>query len=119
MGRFWDDRAREDAWYFVDNRLDYRRPDVARFWSEGEADLDALLAAASVAVEPSDVVVDLGCGLGRLTRPLAERARAVYALDVSGEMLARAAELNAHLDNVTWVHGSGVDLRPIPDGAAT
>lgn len=27
MKRFWDDRAREDAFYFVDNRLDYGSPD--------------------------------------------------------------------------------------------
>src|SRR2546423_566192 len=30
MARFWDARAREDAWYFVDNRLPYRRGGTAR-----------------------------------------------------------------------------------------
>ena len=115
MARFWDARAREDAWYFVDNRLQYRRPDVARFWADGEADLDRLLAAAGMAVRPGDVVVDLGCGLGRLTRPLAARAGAVHALDVSAEMLRRARELNTHLANVTWLQGSGEDLAPIAD----
>jgi SAM-dependent methyltransferase len=115
--RFWDARAREDAWHFVDNRMPYRRPDVERFWAGGEADLDALLAAAGVAVARDDVVLDLGCGLGRLTRPLAARARAVQAIDVSGEMLARARELNADLDNVTWLHGSGRDLAPVADAS--
>jgi SAM-dependent methyltransferase len=58
------------------------------------------------------VVLDLGCGLGRLTRPLAERAARVVALDVSAEMLARARALNAHLGNVDWVQGDG---RSLPD----
>jgi SAM-dependent methyltransferase len=117
MARFWNARAREDAWYFVDNRLQYRRPDVLRFWADGEADLDRLLAAAGMAVRPGDTVVDIGCGLGRLTRPLAARAAAVHALDVSSEMLRRARELNAHLVNVAWLQGSGVDLAPIADAS--
>ena len=34
-GEFWDERAREDAFYFVDSRLDYGDPDVERFWAGG------------------------------------------------------------------------------------
>jgi SAM-dependent methyltransferase len=117
MAQFWDARAREDAWFFVDNRLEYRHPDAERFWAEGERDLDALLGAAGVEVAPGDVVVDIGCGLGRLTRMLASRARAVQAIDVSGEMVERARELNAHLENVTWLHGNGEDLQPIADAS--
>ena len=36
MQRFWDARAREDAFYFVDNTLNYRAPDLERFWAGGE-----------------------------------------------------------------------------------
>ena len=32
MGRFWDERAREDALFFVDDREPYRQADEARFW---------------------------------------------------------------------------------------
>ena len=117
MARFWDARAREDAWFFVDSRLDYRHPDAERFWAEGERDLDALLAAVGLAVAPGDDAVDIGCGLGRLTRVLARRAETVQAIDVSGEMIERARELNAHLTNVTWLHGNGTDLQPIADAS--
>lgn len=117
MRRFWDERARDDAFYYVDNRLDYRHPDVERFWRDGERDLDLLLDAAGTRIHTTDVVADIGCGLGRLTRSLAARATRVYALDISEEMLRRGQELNAHLENVTWIHGSGVDLRSIPDGS--
>jgi SAM-dependent methyltransferase len=119
MGRFWDRRAREDALYFVDNRLAYGEADPDLFWSRGEQDLDAVLDAIGLEVRPDDVVVDIGCGLGRLTRVLAARASRVVALDVSGEMLARARELNPGLGNVTWLHGDGRSLAGVPDRSAT
>ena len=48
MGLYWDERAREDAYYFVDNRLDYRMPDVDRFWAGGEEALGVLLDRQAV-----------------------------------------------------------------------
>jgi SAM-dependent methyltransferase len=118
MERFWDERAREDAFFFVDSRLAYRHPDVERFWAEGETDLERLLGLMGVDVAPGDIAVDIGCGLGRLTRALAARAAEVWAIDVSSEMLARARELNAGVDGVHWVHGDGTSLHGIPDGVA-
>jgi lipopolysaccharide biosynthesis glycosyltransferase len=117
MGRFWDERAREDAFFFVDSRLEYGRPDEERFWREGEADLETLLSMVGATVAPGDRVLDLGCGLGRLTRALAGRARAVVAVDVSAEMLARARALNEGLDGVTWVHGDGETLAGVEDAS--
>jgi SAM-dependent methyltransferase len=117
MGAFWDARAREDALFFVDDRRAYGSEEVDSFWADGERDLDAVLAAVSGRLERSDEVVDLGCGVGRLTRVLAGRARSVRAIDVSSEMLARARELNAHLANVEWVQGDGVSLDGIDDGS--
>jgi len=52
-------------------------------------------------------VLDLGCGIGRLTIPLAEqhpRCRFV-GLDTSPAMLTHAVTAGAHLHNVVWVHG--------------
>jgi SAM-dependent methyltransferase len=114
--RYWDDRAREHALFFVDNRLDYRNPDVDRFWADGERVLDQMLELVGVAVAPSDVVLDIGCGVGRLTRALAGRAERVIGLDVSREMLARAAELNPQLENVEWRHGDGRSLTGVGTG---
>ena len=35
MGEFWDERAKEDAFFFVDNDLRYGDPDLERFWAGG------------------------------------------------------------------------------------
>jgi SAM-dependent methyltransferase len=115
MGKFWDERAREDAYFFIDNRREYRDGELDSFWANGEADLDTILAEVDAKVEPSDVALDIGCGAGRLTRVLAGRAKEVYGIDVSSEMIARAREHNAHLTNVQWFHGDGVSLAPLPD----
>jgi trans-aconitate methyltransferase len=48
-------------------------------------------------------VLDLGCGPGRLTIPLAAKAGAVIGMDPSPDMLALAGTAAA---NVTWVVGS-------------
>jgi SAM-dependent methyltransferase len=117
MARFWDARAREDPFYFVDSTGTYRDADVERFWADGPRALDALLASVGAELRPGDVALDIGCGVGRLTRVLAERVAHVHALDVSAEMLQRARELNAHLTNVTWHHGDGATLHPVEDAS--
>lgn len=118
MRDFWDARAREDAFYFVDNRIRYKDPHAEeRFWSLGRDDLNGLLTSVDASIEPDDDVVEIGCGVGRLTRVIAERARSVRALDVSAEMLAQARRHNAQLTNVEWIEGDGVSLAGI--GAAS
>jgi SAM-dependent methyltransferase len=117
MGRFWDARAREDAFYFVDNTGTYRDADVERFWAEGRRNLDAVLGAVGAYLRPDDVALDIGCGVGRLTRVLAERTAHDHAIDDSAEMLEQARELNSHLTNVTWHHGDGTTLHPVEDGS--
>ena len=69
--RFWDARAREDAFYFVDNRVGYREPDQDAFWADGERDFDALLDAVGAALDPGDRVVEIGCGPGDSLVPMA------------------------------------------------
>jgi SAM-dependent methyltransferase len=119
MQRFWDERAKEDAFYFVDNRIGYRDPESeARFWAAGVGDLDSLLGAIEIELRATDRVVEIGCGVGRLTRVLSARAASVTALDVSAEMLQQARRHNEALANVEWLHGDGVSLAGIDDGEA-
>ena len=118
MGDFWDARAKENAYYYVDNRLDYGSPDIEQFWADAEQDVDTVLGAVGGRILPTDVVVEIGCGLGRLTRVLAARAREVIAIDVSTEMLALAREHNAGVSNVSWLQGDGSSLAGVEDAVA-
>ena len=53
----------------------------------------------TIIVEPSDSVLDIGCGPGRLAVPMARKAARVTALDVAPEMLEKCQE-NARLAGV-------------------
>ena len=113
--RFWDRRAREDAFFFVDTRQRFKAPELERFWQDGERAVATILEVLGIELTGEERMVEVGCGVGRLTRALAGRVREVHALDVSGEMLALAEEHNSGLQNVRWVHGDGHSLRPLPD----
>ena len=116
--RFWDKRAEEDAFLAVDSRREHGDHGLERFWAEGVKDFDLLLDAVGVALEPTDEVVEIGCGVGRLTRVIADRAASVRALDVSHRMLELAREHNAELGNVTWLLGDGTSLAGVEDKSA-
>jgi ubiquinone/menaquinone biosynthesis C-methylase UbiE len=67
----------------------------AASWDQhGSAGLGKVTAAVigAAAVQPGEVVVDLGCGTGQLSLPLAERGGRVLAVDVSQDMVDRLAE---------------------------
>jgi SAM-dependent methyltransferase len=112
MRRFWNARAREDAFYFVDTRQPYGAPEPERFWNSEEL-VDFILNGLDVRVQRTDTVLEIGCGVGRITRALAARAAEVIALDVSDEMLDRARRYNPDLDRVRWMQGDGMSLAPV------
>jgi SAM-dependent methyltransferase len=65
--------------------------------------LDAEIDHVLKLVAPEDVVLELGCGYGRVLEPLARRARLAYGIDTSFESLLRARELLVSRGNVRLV----------------
>jgi SAM-dependent methyltransferase len=117
MEQFWDGAARADPFHYVDTRQPRGRPDVPAFWQAGEEVLDRLIADLGFELAGEEDVVEIGCGIGRVTRALAHRVRMVYALDISEEMLAGARRYNRGLSNVRWLHGDGRTLAPLADAS--
>ena len=119
MRRDWDERAILDA-----RRAVYTRDseaDVAGFDESGRANYDQLVRPfLPVLLEgrlPGDCrVVEIGCGLGRMTQWFAREFAAVDAMDVSPAMLEQARARLTGSANIAWRLGSGYDLQPIPGG---
>jgi SAM-dependent methyltransferase len=59
-----------------------------------------------------DIVVDLGCGTGQLSLPMARHVRGVIGVDVEPDMLehARRAARDANVRNAIWMLGADTDI---------
>lgn len=117
MRAFWDERAREDALFFVDDRVPYGGADVEAFFAGGVEVVQVFEEELGFRAY-GEHLVDIGCGVGRLTRVLASRASEVAALDVSAEMLTLARQHNPELENVRWILGDGSTLTGVEDAWA-
>lgn len=60
-------------------------------------------------------VLEIGCGAGRMTRPLSSLFGTVVAVDVSAEMIARARAALKQCTNVELHVTNGMDLQVFPD----
>jgi SAM-dependent methyltransferase len=83
----------------------------ASFWDGGAANRDVLLR--TVGIDSEDVVLEIGCGVGRVGRLVAPLCREWIGCDVSPPMLNLARTYLADLQNVRLVETSGFDLAAI------
>jgi ubiquinone/menaquinone biosynthesis C-methylase UbiE len=68
----------------------------------------------TVEIKPDDVVLEIGCGIGRVGQALAPQCKRWIGCDVSPNMLHFARQRLASFDNVELVEVSGFDLSSIP-----
>jgi len=117
MHRDWDARARENARYYIaTSRTDWSEEE---FFASGEKIIadDILTDMGNICQgeEPTSMrVLEIGCGTGRLTRALANLFGEVHAVDVSGEMIARARKALAEKTNAHVYQNNGRDLAVVP-----
>lgn len=118
MKRDWDRRARENARWFINTvRLDQSE---AEFDSTGANEIRNLilpeLALMTEGRDPKDLrFLEIGCGIGRMTKHLAAIFGEVYATDVSSAMIEQARERLGGLPNVRLSETSGLDFAALPD----
>jgi SAM-dependent methyltransferase len=112
----WDERARNNALHYIcSDRQDW---DLESFFRSGEEDYQQLVVPrlSSLGFEPpGKTMLEVGCGVGRVTRSFARRFATVYALDVSDEMLRRGRDLHPDYDNIIWLHGDGTCFAELAD----
>ena len=119
MRQDWDERARENARYYVATGSKEWTDEA--FFASGEQAVkeDILTDMENICQgrEPGKMkVLEIGCGAGRITRALSKIFGEIHAVDVSGEMVARAQQALADRPNVHLYQNNGCDLTVIPDG---
>lgn len=98
--RFWDRAARELPREMTATQ-DADDWDV--YWASGTRDLNLLLATARrTGPLGTELALELGCGLGRITGPLADQFERVVGVDIAPEMV-RLAQQHSERLNVPYV----------------
>jgi len=111
----WDARARENARYFICTDVP---ADEAEFYASGRADYEqhvrSFLARRSFDAK-GKAALEIGCGIGRMTRCFAEDFRETTGVDVSAEMIGRARA--AAPPGSRFLLGAGVDLAGVREAS--
>lgn len=72
--------------------------------------LESIAAAAQI--EPSDTVLEIGPGLGSLTRYLAASARQVIAVELDADLIPPLQAVTSTYDNIQIIHGDILKISP-------
>jgi SAM-dependent methyltransferase len=99
----WNDRAGEDAYYYV--AFGRREQNDEEFFATGK-EIVVALEMELKRLRGRGAALEIGCGPGRLMRPMSRHFGEIHGVDVSDEMIRNA---HAH-------HSSGADLAMFPDG---
>jgi ubiquinone/menaquinone biosynthesis C-methylase UbiE len=117
MRSFWNQKAKENAYWFVSSYGDYSTTrNLEEFWASGKTIWKDLKNVIEYEPTGHDLVVEIGCGVGRLTRAISPEVGSVLAIDISDEMLNIAKQ--AELPNVTLQRGDGFTLPASASGAS-
>jgi ubiquinone/menaquinone biosynthesis C-methylase UbiE len=119
LRRHWDELAAFDPVGSV--LASFQRAGVIadqKFFLQGEHEIEFILDFCTRlgAAPPLGNALDIGCGIGRVTRALALRFDEAVGVDISSEMLRQARASQAHLSNVALMQ-NGATLSMFQDSS--
>jgi SAM-dependent methyltransferase len=112
----WNARAREDAGYYV--AFGRRDQDDAEFYStatEMVTSLESELRRVPLSERGGWRALEIGCGPGRLMRPMSRHFVEIDGVDVSDEMIAIARQRLGDIPNAHPHHTDGASLSLFPE----
>jgi ubiquinone/menaquinone biosynthesis C-methylase UbiE len=118
MERDWDARAREAAEYYIaSGRRDWERNEFFQGgWINVTNEITEDMHVIARGRKAKEMrVLEIGCGVGRMTRAMACLFAEVHAVDISAEMIALARRNLLDLRNVFLYKNNGTDLLELPD----
>lgn len=90
---FWNEAAETNPYWYVSSYGDYSAArNLDEFWASGRAIWTHIKRVTGYAPHSDDTVVEIGCGVGRLTRAIAPEVGRVIAFDISDSMLSIARQ---------------------------
>ncbi|MCA9473126.1 MAG: methyltransferase domain-containing protein [Nitrospirales bacterium] len=111
MKQDWDRRAKHHTRFWIATE-DFQNEEV--FAQSGLRTAEAILATLGSYTSTTWRVLDIGCGIGRVLKPLSPHFRHLTGVDVSAEMIAKSKTWLTDIKNVSTFETSGVDLSLFP-----
>jgi ubiquinone/menaquinone biosynthesis C-methylase UbiE len=118
MKRDWNERAELNAkWYINTYKLEQTDEEFDESAREDlRANFYAVLPTLTWRRNPKQLrLLEIGCGVGRMSRHFAAVYGEVHGVDVSGEMVRQARERLKDLPNTHFHETSGVNFAAFPD----
>lgn len=118
LQRNWDEFGKQDPLWAIRTEPDKRggKWDVAEFFGSGEAHVGGLVERlAELGLPTRGVVLDFGCGVGRLTQAFGDHFDEVWGLDIAPSMIEGAEAFNRHGSRVHYVVNDQPDLSRFED----
>jgi ubiquinone/menaquinone biosynthesis C-methylase UbiE len=119
LSREWNDLAELDPmWAILSNRdKKHARWDLDDFLATGRIEIEEALEAIQATGCPlgTQLALDFGCGLGRLTVALRQHFDKVVGLDVSPSMIESAQRIHQGIDGLDFVANVRGDLAVLAD----
>jgi SAM-dependent methyltransferase len=116
----WESFGQNDPLWAVASNQDRRKGwNRDEFFATGHAEFAELAICLRLHLPElrySGTALDFGCGVGRLTQPLAGLFNQVIGVDISQPMLERAQQENTQ-PNIRWLLNLTDDLQQIPSGS--
>jgi ubiquinone/menaquinone biosynthesis C-methylase UbiE len=118
---FADRSNYKKTWDLLANNYANAKMFVAGYEDEAQFELTANhtvdILDQYVGIKPSDVVLEIGCGVGRVGKVLSGRVSRWIGADISGNMLAHAAQRLKGKSNIELLELATIGLREIPSNS--
>jgi SAM-dependent methyltransferase len=99
----WAEASESEESFRASGERDYKRY-VGKFLATSQLDPTRMVA------------LELGCGAGRMSEPMARDFDRLVAVDISREML-KIGRQRVAAENILWLCNDGVSLGPVADGS--
>lgn len=112
LGQTWNSLGQNNPMWAILTKSNGKEWDPAEFFRSGEEEIAAELSwVQSLGIDIAmGRALDFGCGLGRLTQPLADHFQGAVGVDIAASMIEGARASNRRGARCEFVHNDHDDL---------
>ncbi len=107
--KIWEGFAKKDAKYYI--WATDKSDDEIKFFESGAPEVDSIIR--ELGSFDNNSILEVGCGLGRMSVHLKKYFTSVIAVDISNTMIERAKEYHSGIENISFLKVPGNGMLPV------